>query len=53
MPTDEIRLTYQCFSVFVRVQNLASFVKDSTLGRGRGFALSQNGWHAGVDDNIS
>ncbi|MDH4138618.1 MAG: recombinase family protein, partial [Anaerolineae bacterium] len=30
MHTDEIRLTYPCFSVFVRVQNLALFVKDST-----------------------
>jgi len=28
MHTDEIRLTYPCFSVFIRVQNLASFVKD-------------------------
>jgi hypothetical protein len=30
MHTDETELIYQCFSVFVRVQNLASFVKDST-----------------------
>jgi hypothetical protein len=31
MHTDEIGLTHQFFSVFVRVQNLASFVKDSTM----------------------
>jgi hypothetical protein len=30
MHTDETELIYQCFSVFVCVQNIASFVKDST-----------------------